>query len=79
MGKSSLRTILDSTPRKRAGTVCRTCRFVETLSADDKAAFDEYLVSDIPTSVIRDALENYGFKISVSALANHRRTCTPLN
>ena len=79
MAKASLRAILDSANTKPVEPNCRTCRFVADLSPDDRTAFNEYLQSDVSTQMIRNALEAYGYKISVSALSRHRRVCPPLN
>lgn len=72
----SLRYLLDSEPKTRGGSGCKTCGLLRELSEDDAAALREYLGNpDVPTSRVSRALERYGRKISISAVARHRREC----
>lgn len=79
MAKASLRTHLEAATPTRPGTVCKTCTFMESLSAEDAAALQEYLDSDMSSRLISDALTSYGMSISQSAVSRHRRECPPLD
>jgi hypothetical protein len=75
MGKAPLRAHLEAATPTRPGVPCRTCLFMESMSAEDREVLREYLASEASSRMIAEALTSYGLRISGSALARHRREC----
>jgi hypothetical protein len=76
MAKPDLRSLLQQAASSRNVTRCRTCHFVAALPADDASTLEEaFSDPEVSTSMIVRALAGYGYTVSVSALARHRKEC----
>jgi hypothetical protein len=75
MAKPDLKSLLNTAESSRNKIRCVTCRLVAQLPSDDSEALVAALNSEMSSTVIADALTNYGSKLSSSAVSRHRREC----
>lgn len=76
MAKADLRSLLEQAVSSKNVSRCKTCAFVGELAPEDASTLEEaFSDPDLSTSVIVRALAGYGYSVSVSALARHRKEC----
>ena len=75
MAKPDLKSLIEKAEGSRNKIRCATCRFIDDLSPEDSQTLQAALKSDVSSTVIADALTNYGHKVSSSAVSRHRREC----
>lgn len=65
---------MDAVDVRRPGHACRTCRALEALEGDDRAALVEWLRDrDVSARMITQAVSAYGLDITQASVMRHRR------